>query len=165
MTKTSQMCNKKALFFVSLAWIAAVSEAFCPSTTFSITITEKCAIRSNTAPTAAFFLSHTKRKDCVSALTIMNNSEGNNDGADTKGRSEQLSQLGFDSTEQRNGKMLVSDMEEEKKVNVFLIPDVDAFTLTAIGFTLIAFNFFIFANLGDAGLSSPIARLINWLRY
>jgi hypothetical protein len=31
-------------------------------------------------------------------------------------------------------------------VNVNLIPDVDAFTLTAVGFGLIAFNFFVLAN-------------------
>lgn len=35
---------------------------------------------------------------------------------------------------------------DDDKVNVNLIPDVDAFTLTAVGFGLIAFNFFVLAN-------------------
>jgi hypothetical protein len=42
--------------------------------------------------------------------------------------------------------------DEKEKVNVNLIPEVDSFTLTAIGFTLIAFNFFVFANMGDFGV-------------
>jgi hypothetical protein len=35
---------------------------------------------------------------------------------------------------------------KDKKVNVNLIGDVDSFTLTAVGFGLIAFNFFVLAN-------------------
>jgi hypothetical protein len=35
---------------------------------------------------------------------------------------------------------------DDDNVNVNLIPDVDAFTLTAVGFGLIAFNFFVLAN-------------------
>ena len=34
----------------------------------------------------------------------------------------------------------------DKEVNVNLIGDVDSFTLTAVGFGLIAFNFFVLAN-------------------
>ena len=34
----------------------------------------------------------------------------------------------------------------DDKVNVNLIDDVDSFTLTAVGFGLIAFNFFVLAN-------------------
>ncbi|KAL9188747.1 hypothetical protein ACHAXT_007125 [Thalassiosira profunda] len=55
---------------------------------------------------------------------------------------------------------LMSD-DDDKEVNVNLIPDVDAFTLTAVGFGLIAFNFFVLANLGDAGLAGVIARIMN----
>lgn len=36
--------------------------------------------------------------------------------------------------------------EDDNEVNVNLLPDVDAFTLTAVGFGLIAFNFFVLAN-------------------
>ena len=35
---------------------------------------------------------------------------------------------------------------KDKEVNVNLIGDVDSFTLTAVGFGLIAFNFFVLAN-------------------
>jgi hypothetical protein len=41
-------------------------------------------------------------------------------------------------------------------VNVNLIPDVDAFTLTAVGFGLIAFNFFVLANVS---IIVPLASL------
>ena len=41
---------------------------------------------------------------------------------------------------------LMNDDDDNKEVNVNLIPDVDAFTLTAVGFGLIAFNFFVLAN-------------------
>jgi hypothetical protein len=53
------------------------------------------------------------------------------------------------------------DDKEEVEVNVV---DVDAFTLTAIGFAAIAINFIIFANMGDAGLGSFVARIINAAR-
>lgn len=53
------------------------------------------------------------------------------------------------------------DEDEVKNVNVNLVGDVDSFTLTAIGFGLIAFNFFVFANMGDAGVGGIVARLIN----
>ncbi|KAL7504384.1 hypothetical protein ACHAXN_002051 [Cyclotella atomus] len=51
--------------------------------------------------------------------------------------------------------------DEDDEVNVNLIPDVDAFTLTAVGFGLIAFNFFVLANMGDAGIAGAVARIIN----
>jgi hypothetical protein len=53
------------------------------------------------------------------------------------------------------------DEDEKENVNVNLIPNVDSFTLTAIGFGLIAFNFFVFANMGDAGIGGLVARIIN----
>mmetsp|Transcript_1463 Transcript_1463/g.2497 ORF Transcript_1463/g.2497 Transcript_1463/m.2497 type:complete len:115 (-) Transcript_1463:52-396(-) len=56
---------------------------------------------------------------------------------------------------------LIGGDDREKDVNVNLLPDVDAFTLTAIGFGLIAFNFFVLANMGDAGLAGVVARIIN----
>jgi hypothetical protein len=48
--------------------------------------------------------------------------------------------------------MAIND-DDEKKVNVNLIDDVDAFTLTAVGFGLIAFNFLVLAN-----VSSPPSK-------
>lgn len=40
----------------------------------------------------------------------------------------------------------LSPIDDDDEVNVNLIPDVDAFTLTAVGFGLIAFNFLVLAN-------------------
>lgn len=52
--------------------------------------------------------------------------------------------------------------EEEQRVRVDLVEDVDSFSLTAIGFGLIAFNFLVIANMGDAGLGGLVARFINF---
>jgi len=62
-----------------------------------------------------------------------------------------LSQQEGDDDEQRDSDLSVNVKEY----------DVDAFTLTAIGFALIAFNFFVFANAGDGGLGGIVARIIN----
>ena len=43
------------------------------------------------------------------------------------------------------------DRPDDREVNVNLIPDVDAFTLTAVGFGLIAFNFLVLANVREYG--------------
>ena len=43
----------------------------------------------------------------------------------------------------------LSNRNDDEEVNVNLVPDVDAFTLTAVGFGLIAFNFFVLANVSD----------------
>ena len=55
------------------------------------------------------------------------------------------------------------DEDEVENVNVNLVDDIDSFTLTAVGFALIAFNFFVFANMGDAGIGGIVARIINAL--
>lgn len=51
--------------------------------------------------------------------------------------------------------------DDDDDVNVNIIPDVDAATLTAVGFGLIALNFFVFANLGDGGIAGVLATIIN----
>ena len=43
-------------------------------------------------------------------------------------------------------KFRMANGDDDKEVNVNLIDDVDAFTLTAVGFGLIAFNFLVLAN-------------------
>ena len=50
---------------------------------------------------------------------------------------------------------------DNRDVNVNIVDDVDPVTLTGIGFGLIAFNFFIFANMGDSGIGGIVARIIN----
>ena len=52
--------------------------------------------------------------------------------------------------------------DKDENVNVNLVNSVDSFTLTAIGFGLIALNFFVFANMGDVGIGGFVARIINF---
>jgi hypothetical protein len=64
----------------------------------------------------------------------------------------------------------LSNNGDDDKVNVNLIDDVDSFTLTAVGFGLIAFNFFVLANVRgriSRFLSFRIASLttISWLTF
>uniref|UniRef100_A0A7S3PYA2 Uncharacterized protein n=1 Tax=Chaetoceros debilis TaxID=122233 RepID=A0A7S3PYA2_9STRA len=42
-----------------------------------------------------------------------------------------------------------------------LIGNIDATTITTIGFGLIAFNFFVLANMGDGGIAGFVATIIN----
>jgi hypothetical protein len=71
---------------------------------------------------------------------------------------DKLRALGFSDDEIQRTKK-VSD--NDTSVNVNLLPDVDASTLTAVGFGLIALNFFVFANMGDGGIAGPIATIMN----
>jgi hypothetical protein len=71
---------------------------------------------------------------------------------------EKLSKLGYSSRERKSSSR---DPVENEAVNVNLVENIDAVTLTAIGFGLVAFNFFILANVGDAGLGGIIASIIN----
>ena len=70
---------------------------------------------------------------------------------------DKLKQLGFTEEE-------VQPKQQDKEppiVKVNLINDVDPVTLTVIGFSLIALNFFVFANLGDIGIAGTVAKIIN----
>mmetsp|Transcript_14516 Transcript_14516/g.32646 ORF Transcript_14516/g.32646 Transcript_14516/m.32646 type:complete len:146 (+) Transcript_14516:218-655(+) len=51
--------------------------------------------------------------------------------------------------------------KEQRKVRVDMVDNVDAATLTAVGFGLIAFNFFVLANMGDGGIGGIVATIIN----
>jgi hypothetical protein len=73
-----------------------------------------------------------------------------------------LNSLGFSKQEiQRSQK---SSDKEERKVQVNLLPEIDSVTLTAVGFALIAFNFFVLANLEDGGIAGVVASVINYSR-
>jgi hypothetical protein len=54
----------------------------------------------------------------------------------------------------------LSNNRDDDKVNVNLIDDVDSFTLTAVGFGLIAFNFFVLAN-----VSGFVSLFLNRLSH
>ena len=55
--------------------------------------------------------------------------------------------------------------DDGDKVKVNIVSDIDPLTVTALGFGLIAMNFLVFANMGDAGIGGVIARVINYFRY
>jgi len=50
---------------------------------------------------------------------------------------------------------------DEDNVNVNKVANVDAATLTALGFGAIAFNFLVLGNMGDMGIGGLVARIIN----
>ena len=85
--------------------------------------------------------------------------DASNDDANSSDR--KLARLGFSPEEIQRGRQTPPGDKENLPVNVNLLPDVDAVTLTAVGFGLIAFNFFVLANLGDGGLAGAIATIIN----
>ena len=49
----------------------------------------------------------------------------------------------------------------QRIVRVDMVDGIDAATLTAVGFGLIAFNFFVLANMGDGGIGAIVATIIN----
>jgi hypothetical protein len=83
-----------------------------------------------------------------------------NDTNDRLSQQEKLSRLGFKSEELRTQQKQI----EPIKVQVNEIGNIDAATLTAVGFGLIAFNFFVLANLGDGGIAGTVATILNMLK-
>ncbi len=73
---------------------------------------------------------------------------------------DRLRALGYTEEEIRQSKKKASE-SEELKVRVDLIDNVDPFSLTAVGFGLIALNFLVFANMGDGGIAGLVATIIN----
>mmetsp|Transcript_388 Transcript_388/g.1065 ORF Transcript_388/g.1065 Transcript_388/m.1065 type:complete len:115 (-) Transcript_388:214-558(-) len=72
---------------------------------------------------------------------------------------DRLRSLGYSEDEiDRSRKM---PEKQPEKVRVDLVDDVDSVSLTAIGFGLIAFNFFVLANMGDGGIAGVVATIIN----
>jgi hypothetical protein len=89
--------------------------------------------------------------------TMLKSQENEDNSVDNK-----LNNLGF--TTQEIQRSLKSSNMEEIKVQVNLLPEVDSVTLTAVGFALIAFNFFVLANLEDGGIAGLVASIINYSR-
>ncbi|EEC45039.1 predicted protein [Phaeodactylum tricornutum CCAP 1055/1] len=88
---------------------------------------------------------------------------GDNDSnAKDRNRDEKLAKLGYSEQELQRVEAR-SNAKNDDKVRVNLIPEIDSVTLTAIGFGLIAFNFFVLANLGDGGIGGILATIINKL--
>ncbi len=73
--------------------------------------------------------------------------------------SSRLRDLGFSDDEIQRSRR---EPEKEKpKVRVDMVDNVDAVSLTAIGFAAIAFNFFVLANMEDGGIGGLVATIIN----
>jgi len=87
---------------------------------------------------------------------LLRMSDRDDDTYDSKSR---LRDLGFSDGEiERSTRKPV---KEKRKVRVDMMSNVDATTLTAVGFALIAFNFFVLANSGDMGIGGIVATVIN----
>lgn len=93
----------------------------------------------------------------LGAAPPQRNSENDDGGGEEE---DKLAKLGYSKEEIRRSRG-GGDSEQPPNVNVNLLPDVDAVTLTAVGFALIAFNFFVLANSGDGGLAGAVATIIN----
>jgi hypothetical protein len=89
------------------------------------------------------------------SLTALSLSSSNNQDDQEK----KLQQLGISKEELQRSRRQGDDIDQSVRVD--LVEDVDPLSLTAVGFGLIAINFFILANLGDGGIAGTVARIIN----
>jgi hypothetical protein len=89
-----------------------------------------------------------------SVATILRAIDNDDNDAENK-----LNDLGY--TKQEIQRSLKTNNKDEVNVRVNLLPEVDSVTLTAVGFALIAFNFFVLANLEDGGIAGLVATIIN----
>ena len=71
---------------------------------------------------------------------------------------DRLRALGYSEDELRRAR---KEPSKDDSVRVDLVDDVDAVTLTALGFGLIALNFLVFANMGDGGIAGLVATIMN----
>lgn len=83
-----------------------------------------------------------------------NNTEDSNVSPD-----DRLRALGYSEDEIRRSNQ--ADVPPPPTVRVDIVDGVDAATLTAVGFGLIAFNFFVLANAGDGGIGGVVATIMN----
>jgi len=80
--------------------------------------------------------------------------------SDDDNQDEKLMKLGYSKAEINRSRPR-EPAKEDIKVRVDLVDNVDPFTLTAVGFALIAINFFVFANVGDGGIGGIVATIMN----
>lgn len=84
-----------------------------------------------------------------------------NSNSDDAERIQKLRSLGYSEDEIKKTLQSGQSRQEEQKVRVDLVEDVDPLTLTAIGFAAIAFNFLVLGNMGDGGIGGLVATAIN----
>eukprot|EP00980_Cylindrotheca_fusiformis_P022449 scaffold9308_cov115-Cylindrotheca_fusiformis.AAC.12 len=102
------------------------------------------------------------RTDLTQVSTRHNNRPSSLVFMSDQGEEDRLRALGYSEDEIKRSRAEPS--KEAPEVRVDLVDDVDASTLTAVGFALIALNFFVFANLGDGGIGGIVATIINTVR-
>ena len=85
------------------------------------------------------------------------------DGDNNNTNRRSLRELGYsdDEIKRSTRKLDTNNNKEQIKVRIDLIDNIDPVTLSAIGFGLIALNFFVFANMGDGGIGGIVAYIIN----
>ena len=131
--------------------------ALLTGTVGAFSISPPCTPGATAFPTTAQSRSNIK--------TLQMASSDEND--EPQSQDDKLAALGYSSTEISRSKGTGDDAtsrpgEQDVVVEEF---EVDAATLTAVGFGLIAFNFFVLANLGDGGIGGVVASIINSSRY
>ena len=88
---------------------------------------------------------------------LLRMSDGGDNNSDGNSR---LRDLGYSDDEIKRS-MPKPVKKAERKVRIDMVENIDAATLTAIGFGAIAFNFFVLANMGDGGIGGVVATIIN----
>ena len=114
-------------------------------------------------PGPAAFPTTARSKSNIKTLQMASSDEND----EQQSQDDKLAALGYSSTEISRSKGTGDDaMSRPGEQDVFVEEfEVDAATLTAVGFGLIAFNFFVLANLGDGGIGGVVASIINSSRY
>lgn len=88
---------------------------------------------------------------------LLRMSDGDDNNSDGNSR---LRDLGYSNDEIKRS-IPKPVKKAERKVRIDMVQNIDAATLTAIGFGAIAFNFFVLANMGDGGIGGVVATIIN----
>ena len=140
----SSRSNLLLLLALVCAFSLKTTNSFTPSFQYNSHVTTTCS---------SCVVTKQQQRNQISRLNL---SDGND-------QDDKLAKLGFSEDEIRRSRM-ESTEKEEVNVNVNVVEDVDPFTLTAVGFGLIALNFFVFANVGDGGIAGLVATVINTMR-
>jgi len=165
------MTTRSILPFLALA-LALVALLLSIRTTTAATAavvshSQAAVLHTTSTPATAFkrTRSHARRRTIADPLLFSAKSDGgddsdpsSDDAEDTSTREQRLARLGYTSEESKRSSSLGKD---DTNVRVDVVDNVDAFTLTAVGFALIAVNFFVFANLGDGGIGGLVATIVN----
>jgi hypothetical protein len=109
----------------------------------------------------AFTVTHSTTPLVSSSMTTSASSSSRLFSSSQDEQNEKLAKLGFTEEELARSTNKKNQDVPQQKVRVDLLPNVDAATLTAVGFAAIAFNFFVLANLGDGGIGGFVATIIN----